>query len=82
MKVKVQCETGETTGDRGGVNVMNVDEDIVDGGYNGEVLSDGVIVEEGVRGEVDEDDGVMNEGDQCSLTRVTRMVLTDSGVVW
>ena len=29
------------------MNVMNVDGDIVDGGCNGEVLSDGVIGEEG-----------------------------------
>ena len=43
---------------------MNVDGDIVDGGCNGEVLSDGVIGEEGVGGEVDEGDGVMNEGNQ------------------
>ena len=55
---------------------MNVDRDIVDGGCNGEVLSDGVIGEKGVEGDADEWD------DKSSTTRVTRMVHTDSGVVW
>ena len=40
---------------------MNVDRDIVDGGCNGEVLSDGVIGEKGVVGDTDESDWVMNE---------------------
>ena len=40
----------------GDENVMNVDEDIVHGGCNRKVLSDGVIGEEGIGGEVDEDD--------------------------
>ena len=31
---------------------------------------------------VDEGDGVMNESDKSSTTRVTKTVLTDSGVVW
>ena len=35
-------------GDMGDVNVMNIDRDIVDGGCDKEVLSDGVIGEEGV----------------------------------
>ena len=61
---------------------MNVDGDIVDGGRNGQVLSDGVIGEQGVGGEEDEGDGVMNEGDESSTTRVTRTVLSDKGVIW
>ena len=61
---------------------MNVDGNIVDGGCNGEVFSDGVIVEEVVGREVDEGDGVMNEGDQSSIIRGTMTVLTNSGVVW
>ena len=56
---------------------MNVDGGIVDGGCNGEVLSDGVMGEEVVGEEVDEGHGGMNEGHQSS----TRMVLTDSGRV-
>ena len=60
-KVKVWSEIGGTAGYRGDVNVMNVDGDIVDGGCNGEVLSDGVIREDGVEGKVDESDGIMNE---------------------
>ena len=39
---------------------MNVDGNIVDGGCNGEVLSDGVIGKNGVVGDADE---VMNKGD-------------------
>ena len=39
-KVKVRCEIRGTTGYRGDVNIVNVDGDIVDGGCNGEVLSD------------------------------------------
>ena len=54
---------------------------IVDGGCNGEVLSDGVIEEEEIGGEVDEGDGAMNEDNQSSTTHVTRTVLADSGVV-
>ena len=46
---------------------MNVDGDIVDGGSNGEVLSDRVIGEEGVGWEVDEGDGVMNVSTYFSL---------------
>ena len=46
--VKVWCKIGETAGDRGYVNVMNVDKEIVDGGCNEEVLSDGVIGVKGV----------------------------------
>ena len=34
------------------------------------------------REDADEGDGVMDEGDKSSTTRVTRMALTDSGVVW
>ena len=41
-KVKVRCGIGRTTGYKGDVNIMNVDGDIVDGGCNGEVLSDEV----------------------------------------
>ena len=37
--------------------------------------------EEEVGGDANEDDGMMNEGDKSSTTRVTRTVLTDSGVV-
>ena len=40
------------------------------------------MVQEESGGEVDEGDGVMNEGNKFSITRVTRTVLTDSGVVW
>ena len=39
-KVKVRYEIGRTTGYRGDVFNMNVDGDIVDGGCNGEMLSD------------------------------------------
>ena len=46
------------------------------------MFSDRVIGEEGVRGEVDEGDVVMNESDKSCTTRVTRTVLTVSGVVW
>ena len=41
-KVKVRCEIGETTEYRGDINFVYVDGDIVDGGGNEEVLSDGV----------------------------------------
>ena len=37
---EVWCEIGRTAGDRGCVNVMNVDVDIVDDGCNGEMISD------------------------------------------
>ena len=53
-KVKVWCEIRGTAGDRGDVNVKNVNGDIVEGGCNREVFSDGVIREEGVWGEPDE----------------------------
>ena len=67
-KLKGWCEIGGTSGNRGDVNVINVDGDIVDGGCNEEMLSDGVIGEKGVGWEVDEGGGVMNEGDKrCSL---------------
>ena len=39
-KVNIWCESGGTSIVRGDIKVMNVDEDIVDGGCNGEVLSD------------------------------------------
>ena len=61
---------------------MNVDGDIVDGGCNVEVLSDGVMREEGVVRKVDEVDGVMNGGDESCATRMNRTVLPDSGVDW
>ena len=54
-------EIGGTAGDRGNVNVMNVDGDVFDGGCNGEVLSDGVIGEEGVGADADEGHEVMKE---------------------
>ena len=41
-----------------------------------------VIGEKEVGGKMDECDGVMNEGDKSCTSRVTRMVLADSGVVW
>ena len=47
-----------------------------------ENCSVGIIGVEEVGGEVDEGDGVKNEGDKSSTTRVTMMVLTDSGVFW
>ena len=47
-KVRVWCEIGGTGGYRRDVNVMNVDGDIVDGGSNGEALSDGVTGEKEV----------------------------------
>ena len=34
-KLKVRCEIGGTIGYRRGVNIMNFDRDIVDGGWNG-----------------------------------------------
>ena len=71
-KMKVSPEIGRTAGDRGYVNVKNVDGDIVDDSCNGEVLGDGVTGEEGVGGEVDEGDGVVNEGNKTSTTRSTR----------
>ena len=61
---------------------MHVDGDIVDTGFNADVLGDGVTEEEGVCAEVGEDDGVVNKGDESSTTRSPRMVLTYSGVVW
>ena len=70
-KVKAWCEIRRTGRDRGGVNVMSNDGDIVNGGCNGEVLNDEVIREEVVGGEVDEGDVVMNEYNQSSTTRVT-----------
>ena len=76
------CEIRGTAGDREDINVMSMDDDIVDGGCNGEVLSDGVMGEKEVGGDAYEGDGVMNESDKFSTTRVTRTVLTDSGVVW
>ena len=63
MKVKVRWEIKGTTGYGEDVNIVNVDRDIVDGGCNGEVLSDRVIGEEGVRGEMAEG------GQRCSLGR-------------
>ena len=59
-KLKVWCEIGRTAGYKRDVHFINVDGDIVYGGYNGEVLSDGVIEEEGIEGDVDKGDGVMN----------------------
>ena len=53
---------------------MNVD-------YNEEVLGCRVTGEEGVGWEVGESDGAVNEGNKYTITRITRMVLTDSGVV-
>ena len=44
-KMKVWYEIGGTAGYRGDVNVINFKGDIVDGGCNGEVLSDGIIWE-------------------------------------
>ena len=41
--MKVWCEIGGTAGYGGNVNVMNVDENFVDGGCNVEVLSYGII---------------------------------------
>ena len=52
---------------------MNVDGDTLVGGCDGEVLSNGVIAE---------GDGEMNQDDRSSITRATRMILTNSGVVW
>ena len=64
---------------------MNVNVDIADDGYNGEMKredsSDGVIGEGGVGGHADEGDGMMNEGDKSSTTCITMTVFTDSGVV-
>ena len=40
MKVKVRCEIRGTAGYRGDVNIVNLDGDIVNGGCNGDVLSD------------------------------------------
>ena len=39
-KMKVRCEIEGITEYRGDVNIVNVDGNIVDGGCNGEVLSD------------------------------------------
>ena len=41
---------------------MNVPEDNVDGGCNGDVLSDGVGGEKGVGEDADEENGAINEG--------------------
>ena len=54
---------------------MNADADIVDGGCNGEVLSDGVLGKKGDGGDAEE---VMSEGDKSPTTRVTRTVLAHS----
>ena len=81
--VKVRCEIKGTGGYSWDVNVINIDGDVVDGGCNGEVLSDGVIGEKRVRGDADEGDVVMNDGgNKSSTTRVTWTVLTGSGAVW
>ena len=58
---------------------MNVDKDIVQGGCNKEVLSDGIIGEQEIDGNAD---GVMNDSDESSTNRVIRTVLTNSGEVW
>ena len=71
--MKVWCEIRRTAGDRGDVNVKNVNGDIVEGGCNREVFSDGVIGEEGVGGEPYECDGVMNVVDKSSTNRVPGM---------
>ena len=47
-KVKVWCEIGGTAGDRGNVNVIHFNRDIVDDSFDGDALSDGVIGEEGI----------------------------------
>ena len=60
---------------------MIVDGNIVDVGYNGEVINDGLIGKGGVIGDADEGNAVMNEGDISSMTRVIRTVFTDSGIV-
>ena len=39
--VKIWCEIGGTARDKENVNVMNVGGNIIDGGCNGEVISDG-----------------------------------------
>ena len=44
-KMKVWYEIGGTAGYRGDVDVVHFKGDIVDGGCNGEVLSDGIIWE-------------------------------------
>ena len=61
---------------------MNVDGNVVDCGCNGVVLSDGVIGEKGFEGDANKGDAVMNGGDKSTNTRITRTVLTDSGLVW
>ena len=66
--MKVRNEIGGKTGYRGDINIMNVDVDIVDGGCNGEGLSDGVGWGKGVGGDVDEGGGVMIEGNKSSTT--------------
>ena len=40
------------------------------------------MIESSGKREADEGDAVMNGGDKSSITRVTRKILTDSGVVW
>ena len=60
---------------------MDVDEDIIVDGCNGEVLTGGVTGKEGVGGVVGEGEGVVNDGNKSSTTRSTRTVHTDSDVV-
>ena len=80
--LKVRCEIRRTTGYGGYVNILNVDRYIVDGGCDGEVLSDVVGRENGVWRYVDERDRVVNECEKSSTTRVTRSLLPYSGVIW
>ena len=63
--MQVWYEIGGTARDKGDINIMNVDGDIVDSGYNGEL-----------GGEADESDRVMNEGNKSFTTRVTRNLLS------
>ena len=81
--VEVRWEIGGTTKYRADVNIMNVDGSIVDGGCNGEMLTDVVGGEKWVGKYVDERNGVMNEwqilhhpchqagpyGQRCSLEK-------------
>ena len=60
---------------------MHVDEDIVDDGCYEEELGEGVVREKEVGSEVGIADAVVNEGDKSFITRITRTVLTDSGLV-
>ena len=62
--MSTSCNYDRKVRDRGDVDLMNVNGDIVDYGCNGDVLGGGVTGKEEVDGEVRESDGVVNSTNQ------------------